>query len=246
MMYLCTKNKRNMATTVNIPIVPPGTDMKFRIAVVKEGFSLAENDFYIVIKNRWGRVVARVQKSDCYIDNEWRWYFNVENAPEGEHYAVFVGVYDDGDYGKQHRVWNDRQLLFIGRDGSYTVKQDTTDSPVSYEQVWIANVGDDEYLADSEGNLVYGSDGQRISFQGRQTVDGKVKMQMTGDEFLQLIEGRNPDGKIDTLSELMDAARGISDSETIKEEIDAAVEGKQDTLTFASDNTCETIVDDLD
>ena len=64
-----------MATTVNIPIVPPGTDMKFRIAVVKEGFSLAENDFYIVIKNRWGRVVARVQKSDCYIDNEWRWDF---------------------------------------------------------------------------------------------------------------------------------------------------------------------------
>ena len=46
-------------------------------------------------------------------------------------------------------------------------------------------------------------------------------MKMTGDEFLQFMEGRNPDGTIDTIPELMDAAQGISDDgTTIKGEIE--------------------------
>ena len=207
---------------INIPVVPPGTDMKFRVTVTKENFSQDDDSFNIVIKNRWGRVVARLLKSDCYQDSEGRWYFNVENVQEGEHFAVFVGAIADTDYGKGQRMWHDRQPLFTGSVCCRT----TETSPhsceghdVQYEQVWTMNVGDGEYLADRDGNFVYTSDGQRIAFQGRSSSDGKVRMQMTGDEFLQLIEGRDPNGEVNTIPEIMAAMDGISDDETIPQKI---------------------------
>ena len=51
----------------------------------------------------------------------------------------------------------------------------------------------------------------------------KVKMKMTGEEFLKKWEGRDPNGVIDTVPEMFDAAQGISDDRTIKEEIDEEV-----------------------
>lgn len=200
----------------------PGTDLKYRITTTKEGFDLVRDDFAVVIKNRYGRVTHRIAKSDCYQDSEGQCYFNVENIHEGEHFAVFVGAFADIDYAKQHRVWTDRQPLFTGGDDCGTAgKAHRCDGhEVQYEQVWTVNVGDGEYLADSDGNFVYTSDGQRISFSDRSTADGKVRMQMTGDEFLQLIEGRDPNSEINTIPELMDAMQGISDDKTIIEEID--------------------------
>ncbi len=49
-------------------------------------------------------------------------------------------------------------------------------------------------------------------------------MKMTGDEFLQLIEGREPNGEVNTIPEMMDAAHGISDDTTIKDEIEDEVQ----------------------
>ena len=227
---------------INIPVVPPGTDLKFRVTVTKDNFSLDDDPFNIVIKNRWGRVVARVLKSNCYQDSEDRWYFNVENAPEGECFAVFVGGIADTDYGKGQRMWHDRQMLFIGREGCCAAEgrpmQKPEDCPVSYEQVWTVNLADGEYLADRDGNFVYTSDGQRISFSDRSSDDGKVRMQMTGDEFLKLIEGREPNSEVNTIPEMMDAMRGISDDKTIIEEIDEQQEENE-----ASDDDIDSIFD---
>lgn len=217
-----------MTQMIKIPIVPPGTDLKFRVTVTRENFTLDDDLFNVVIKNRWGRVVARLLKSDCYQDSEGRWYFNVENVQEGEHYAVFVGVIDDSDYGKQKRMWHDSQLLFIGRDGCIGTESRPTphgdDCPVSYEQIWTVNVADGEYLADRDGNLFYTSDDKRISFSDRSSDDGKVRLSMTGDEFLKLIEGRDPNNEINTIPELMDAMQGISDDTTVKEEIEEEID----------------------
>ena len=213
--------------TAYIPVVAPGTDLKFRVTVTKENFSLDDNQFSIVIKNRWGRVVASVMKGDCYKDSEGRWYFNVENIQDGEHYAVFIGAIADTDYGKQQRLWHDRLILYVGQDGCCVEKLpilQPDDCPVSYEQVWTANIGGDEYLADRDGHFVYTSDDQRISFIDRTSADGKVRMQMTGEEFLKLIEGKAPNSAIDTIPELMDAMQGISDDTTVKEEIEDQVE----------------------
>ena len=203
-------------------MIPPGTDLKYRITTTKEGFDLVRDDFAVVIKNTCGRVTHRIAKADCYLDSEGQCYFNVENVHDGEHFAVFVGAFADMDYTKQHRVWTDRQPLFTGGDDCDTAgKAHRCDGhEVHYEQVWTANVEDGEYLTDSDGNFVYTSDGQRISFPGRSSTDGKVRMQMTGDEFLKLIEGRDPNSEINTIPELMDAMQGISDDTTVIDEIE--------------------------
>jgi hypothetical protein len=124
-------------------------------------------------------------------------------------------------------MWHDSQLLFIGRDGCIGTESRPTphgdDCPVSYEQIWTVNVADGEYLADRDGNFFYTSDDKRISFSDRSSSDGKVRLSMTGDEFLKKWEGRDPNGEIDTIPEMFDAARGISDDTTIKNEIEEEV-----------------------
>ena len=47
-----------------------------------------------------------------------------------------------------------------------------------------------------------------------------------GDEFLKKWEGRDKNGEIDTIPEMFDAARGISDDETIHEHTDEQIEDK--------------------
>ena len=68
-------------------------------------------------------------------------------------------------------------------------------------------------------------------------------MKMTGDEFLQLIEGRNPDGAIDTLPEMLDAARGISDQQTIKGEVQEQID-ENEQENEATDSDIDEIFDD--
>lgn len=215
-----------MAETRTIPAASPGTDLKFRVTTTKEDFNLARDDFNIVIKNQYGRVTHRILKGDCFYDSEARWYFTVPNIKEGEHFAVFVGAYEDDDFDRQKRIWHDRQPLFIGTDDCSTAdkKHACEGHLVHYEQVWTVNVGDGEYLADSDGNFVYTSDGQRISFSDRSSADGKVRLSMTGDEFLKLIEGREPNSEINTIPELMDAMQGISDDRTVKDEIEDEID----------------------
>ena len=233
-----------MTTTTTIPAVNPGNDLKFRVTTQKDDFNLARDPFAIIIKNRWGRIVKRIEKNDCYYDSEGRWYFNVEHVASGLHYAIFIGAYDDEDYDKQHRTWNDRQPLFVGREGCMMTsrrRHHPAACPVSYEQVWAVTVDGEDYLADCNGDYVYTSDGKRIQFTNNlsQIIEndmGKVKMKMTGDEFLQLIEGRNPDGAIDTLPEMLDAARGISDQQTIKGDVQEQIdENEQENEATDSD-----------
>lgn len=239
-----------MTTTTTIPAVNPGNDLKFRVTTQKDDFNLARDPFAIIIKNRWGRIVKRIEKTDCYYDAEGRWYFDVEHVASGLHYAIFIGAYDDEDYGKQHRTWNDRQPLFVGREGCMMTsrRRHRPDAcPVSYEQVWSVSVDGEDYLADCNGDYVYTSDGKRIQFTNNlsQIIEndmGKVKMKMTGDEFLQLIEWRNPDGTIDTLPEMLDAARGISDQQTIKGDVQEQID-ENEKENEATDSDIDEIFD---
>lgn len=224
-----------------IPAANPGTDLKFRVTTSKDDFNLARDDFNIVIKNQYGRVVARILKNDCFYDSEGRWYFNVENIKEGEHTAVFVGCYEDEDYDKQRRIWTDRQLLFVGREGCMETHRrhlHPESCPVRYEQVWAVSVDGEDYLADCDGNYVYTAEGYRIQFSNdiSEIVEnmGKVKMKMTGQEFLKKWEGRDPNGEIDTIPEMFDAAHGISDDETIPQRIQKDID-EHDEENEASD-----------
>ena len=61
-----------MKQTTTIPAAQTGTDLKFRVTTTKEDFNLARDYFNIVVKNSYGRVVARITKNDCFYDSEAR------------------------------------------------------------------------------------------------------------------------------------------------------------------------------
>ena len=220
-----------MEQTSTIPAVAPGTDLKFRVTVTKDDFTLAGDSFMIVVKNSWGRVFRRILKTDCFYDTEGRWYFVVENPAPGEYTAVFTGTVEDEDFAKQRRFWTDRQSLFVCREGCTETarrRRRPEGCPVQYEQVWTVGIDGEEYLADCHGRYVYTAEGRRIQFTNDLSdyVEdmGKVKMKMTGEEFLKLVEGKEPNSEVNTIPELMDAMRGISDDRTVIDEI----EEKQD------------------
>lgn len=207
----------------------PGSDLKFRITTRIPDFHLSGDYFEIVVKDQYGRVTHRVDKGDCFYDSEGRWYFGIEHVQEGVYMAVFSGRYEDDDYDKQKAVITDIQPLT--RVGRYAMRrsvqcQAPTDGDgylpghdVRYEQVWMVSVDGADYLADCYGRYVYTADGRRIQFTSNvsEKVDdmAKVKMKMTGEEFLKKWEGRDPNGVVNTVPEMEDAMAGISDEETV-------------------------------
>lgn len=234
-----------MAETRYIPAVNPGTDLKFRVTVTKEDFDLARDSFNIVIKNSYGRVVKRIQKGDCFYDSEARWYFTIERPMEGSYTATFIGAYEDEDYDRQRRMWTDRQPLFFCRDGCMETRRRQRHPevcPVLYEQVWVVSVDGADYLADCDGNYVYTDEGYRIQFSNdlSEIIENemKVKMKMKGKDFLKLIEGKEPNDEVNTIPELMDVMRGISDDTTVIDEIEEQQEENE-----ASDDDIDQIFD---
>lgn len=207
--------------------IPPQSDAKFRVTADIPEFDMERNDFHIIILNQVGRMKANVDKDECFKDNLGKYYFTLERMATGLYFAKFVASVPDDDYNKQERIVTDNQLLcFVGNYDAnlkFLVNR-SSEHKVHYEQVWTANLDDGEYLADINGDFVLTADGQRISFQGRSSSDGKVRLQMTGDEFKQLIEGRDPNGEVNTIPELMDAMRGITDEETIQHDVQEQIE----------------------
>lgn len=229
-----------MTTTVTIPAVNPGTDLKFRVITTKDDFSLDADQFVIVVKNQYGRVTHRVLKSDCYLDSEGQWYFNVEHVAVGLHYAVFVGVITDGDYTKMNRNWTDIQPMFLGTNDCKKCRYCCeNDHPVSYEQVWTINIDDGEYLSGADGKFVLTSDGKRIGFKDDKNAPsaGKVVLEtLTAEQFKQLIEGRSQDGKTDTIPEIIDVMQGINNEETtIKGDVDEQISENNESVIMKTD-----------
>lgn len=208
-------------------MIYPGTDLKFRITTTQPDFNLSEDTFEIKIKDQYNRVRQVVTKSDCFWDDQGNWYFVMDNVKTGIYFAWFHGRYEDEDYDDQRRDFTDVQELCRVNYHAGPLHRHRHHK-VHYEQVWTVSIDGDEYLCDCDGNYVLTSDGKRICFKSNksQEIDdmSKVRMQMTGDEFLQFMEGRNPDGKIDTIPEMIDAARGISDDETIQHDVQEQIE----------------------
>lgn len=217
-------------------MIYPGTDLKFRITTTQPDFNLSEDTFEIKIKDQYNRVRQVVTKSDCFWDDQGNWYFVMDNVKTGIYFAWFHGRYEDEDYDDQRRDFADVQELC--RVNYHAGPLHRHHHKVHYEQVWTVSIDGDEYLCDKDGNYVLTSDGKRICFKSNksQEIDdmGKVRMNMTGDEFLQFMEGRNPDGKIDTIPEMIDAAHGISDDETIQHDVQEQIE-QEAGMTYEGD-----------
>lgn len=212
-------------------------DVKYQVTTEWPDFQLTEDPFEIVVKDRFGRIVRNMKKDDLFWDSDGRYYFTLENVRRGIYYAYFKGDYEDDDYDKQRAVVTDYQKLLevpsCVRD-CHCENSNFTPSykychEVHYQMVFTVSIDGDDYLCGSDGKYILTSDGKRICFKSdkAQQIDdmGKVRLKtMTGDEFKQFIEGRNPDGDIDTVPEMMDAMQGISDQETIQQDVNEQIE----------------------
>lgn len=208
-------------------MIYPGTDLKFRITTTQPDFNLSENNFEIKVKDQYGRVRQTVRKSDCFWDDHGNWYFVMDDVKTGIYFAWFHGRYEDEDYDDQRRDFTDVQELCRVNYHDMSPRCHHR-HVVQYEQVRTVSIDGEDYLADCDGNYVLTSDGNRICFKSdkEQIIDdmGKVRMKMTGDEFLQFMEGRDRNGEINTIPELMDAAHGISDDETIQHDVQEQID----------------------
>lgn len=218
-------------------MIYPGTDLKFRITTTQPDFNLSEDTFEIKIKDQYNRVRQVVAKSDCFWDDQGNWYFVMDDVKTGIYFAWFHGRYEDEDYDDQRRDFTDMQELCRVNYHAWP-RHHHHKHVVQYEQVWTVSIDGEDYLADCDGNYVLTSDGNRICFKSNkeQAIGdmGKVRIKMTGDEFLQFMEGRNTDGTIDTIPEMMDAARGISDDETIQHDVKEQIE-QEAGMTYEGD-----------
>lgn len=213
-------------------MIYPGTDIKFRVTTEIPDFQLSEDGFEIVVLDRYKRMVARITKNDCFYDSEGNWYFTLSKVRTGWYYAFFTAQRQDEDYDDQRAQYNDVQPLcvvgYCEKHAPHLHDCDKGHHKVHYEQVWSVSVDGEDYLADCYGRYVYGSDNKRIQFTNATSeyVEemGKVKMKMTGEEFLRQWEGRSENGKMDTVPELYDAMQGISDDKTVIDEIDDQIE----------------------
>lgn len=218
-------------------MIYPGTDLKFRITTTQPNFNLSEDNFEIKVEDQYGRVKYHLTKSDCFWDDKGSWYFVMDDVKTGIYFAWFHGRYEDEDYDDQRRDFTDVQELCSVNYHTGPRHFCRHRHVVQYEQVWTVSIDGEDYLADCDGNYVLTSDGNRICFKSNkeQAIDdmGKVRMKMTGDEFLQFMEGRNPDGTIDTIPEMMAAMDGISDEDgkTIKDEIQQEIDEEFDENT---------------
>lgn len=218
-------------------MIYPGTDLKFRITTTQPDFNLSEDNFEIKVKDQYGRVRQTVRKADCFWDDQGGWYFVMDNVRTGIYFAWFHGRYEDEDYDDQRRDFTDVQEL-CRVNYHAAPRHHHHKHIVQYEQVWTVSIDGEDYLADCDGNYVLTSDGNRICFKSnkQEIIDdmGKVRMKMTGDEFLQFMEGRNRNGEINTIPELMDAAQGISDDETIQHNVQEQIE-QEAGMTYEGD-----------
>ena len=213
--------------------IAPGGDLKFRVTPHIDDFLISEDPFQIIIKNQTGRVCYRIPRGHCFYDSEGRWYFGLEHVQEGLYEAIFCAKVEDDDYDKQRCVVTDRRLLIaVGR---YALPPEPTEEPqkpwVEYEQVWTVSVDGADYLADKDGRYILTADGQRIQFNNAISDKignmGKVKLDtMTGEQFKQLVEGKNPNGEIDTLPEGSVGSREIEDGGVQMEDLAPEVRAK--------------------
>lgn len=226
-------------------MIYPGTDLKFRITTTQPDFNLSEDDFEIRIKDQYGRVRQTVTKSDCFWDDQGAWYFVMENVKRGVYFAYFHGRYKDEDYDDQRRDFTDAQeLCRVGYCGGTRCCK--CKHVVQYEQVWTVSVDGDEYLADKYGRYILTADGKRICFNNpkAQQIDdmGKVRMQMTGEEFLRKWESFDSNSEVDTIPELLHAMQGIDDAETIKDDVQQQM-AEHDQDNEATDDDIDSIFD---
>ena len=150
-----------------------GTDLKFKIIPQSELANLQEQDFHIIVKNKWGQILYGVAKGDCFEDEDGNFYFCLECVKRNVLHAYFKTWVDDDDYEKGSRTFTDQQYLCTvgacecgkSKPSSCQCDCECEHHIVSYMQVWTVNVEGKSYLVGSDGAFILTSDGKKIEFK---------------------------------------------------------------------------------
>lgn len=146
-----------------------GTDLKFKIIPQSDMVDLQEQDFRILVKNRWGQIIYDVEKNNSFEDEDGNFYFGLENAQANVLSAHFKTWVDDDDYEKGERALTDVQhLISVGQCDCQSGKTSScgcNEHIVSYMQVWTVNVEGKSYLVGSDGAFILTNDGKKIEFK---------------------------------------------------------------------------------
>lgn len=196
-------------------MIHAGTDLKFRVKTQIEGFTMKNDDFSIVIKDWCGRTKYVIYKRDCLVGSDGNYYFTIDNVPNGLLVAVFKAKRIDTDFEDDYQTVVDRQnLVYVGGNDYCcdSESQETDGMAVAYKRVWTVNISGYVFLAEEDGTPILDSEGQKIYLLSSVAdTSAAVPLGMTSAQLKQLLEGHNPNGKIDTIPELIDAAGGIND-----------------------------------
>lgn len=211
-------------------MIYPGTDLKFRITAAIPGFDITEHNCSVEISTRRGRVQRVIPKSSMFHDDNGGWYFALENARTGEIFARFNAEVPDRDYNKQVRVITDFQLLCTVGPVCPCASSCQQTHDVQYEQVWTTNIDGETYLTDEQGNLILTEEGQRIRFTGTSEPSRSVTLDMSGNEFKELVEGRSDDGSINTVPEVLDVMQGLDEDTELTVMTDTDVDDMMDRI----------------
>ena len=190
-----------------------GTDLKFKVSASVVGFQLKCDNFCVVVKNRWNQVKYVIEKNEMMTDDNDNYYFMLPNVQKGVYYAELTAEKEDTDFdsGVQHMV--DRQYLVSVESEEFFDEHTTEGMAVAYQRVWFVSVGGYVYLAESDGTPILDSDGNKIYLKSSgKDESAEVHIDITVKQLKELLEGRNDNGKIDTIPEVIDALGGMEEN----------------------------------
>ena len=211
-------------------MIHSGTHLKFFVSIEADGFLMSRDPWTIEIRDSFHRLALSIDKGECYRDTLGNWYFNMNAVPTGSYIAhTKISIPDEDFDPQQYMVITDKtHVVDVGLHSCQKPYRpchcecETEGIITTITRVWSKSIDGADYLADKDGNYIYTSDGRRIQFIVQNEINdanmGKVQLNMTGEQFKQLIEGNDPNGQINTLPEALAAMQGISDDGSTIEE----------------------------
>ena len=193
-------------------MIYPGTDLKFKVTAVGRGMTLADNDFTLVVKNSYGRVMLALEKQDMLTDSAGGFYFKMVNVPGGVYTAILTIAKTDINFdGARQHVVDYSPLCTVSGESVKMGGPSTDGLVVCYERIWTVNIGEGVYLCDVNGNPILDSDGKPIMLSEQGSESESVKLDITAAELNKLLTSHDKNGKIDTIPEVLDAIGNIGD-----------------------------------
>lgn len=203
-------------------MIHAGTDLKYRVVATLDGFSMADDDFSVLIKNSWGRVVANIPKSEMAEDDDGGFIFMLPKMPEGKYRAVFTASRADDDYDDETQDVTDVQMLAVVSQCGCQQRPCCTTAglTVTYTRVWMVNSKGGIYLTDCYGNYIVTSDGRRITFKPADNTSDKFMIDMTGEEFKSLLQSCQANQANESSQNTNNSTFGLAADEDVRKIVD--------------------------